>query len=250
MDKYALIGFPLGHSFSANYFNTKFERESISAEYLNFEIEKASEVKNIVENNYNLKGINVTIPHKENIVPLLHKLSDEAKAIGAVNTIKVVRNNTKTDEYSLIGYNTDYIGFKKSIEPLINKVIHSNALVLGTGGASKAITYTLDQMGIKWKYVSRTEGNNKITYDKIDEQIMSTHKVIINCSPLGTYPNTNEAPTLPYHLITNQHLLYDLVYNPAETLFLRNGKLRGATTKNGAEMLELQALAAWKIWNE
>ncbi len=250
MDKYVLIGFPLGHSFSARFFNDKFEKENIDAKYDNFEVEDATMIKDIVEQNPNLKGINVTIPHKENILSALDFLSDEAKAIGAVNTIKVVRQNNDTNQYSLIGYNTDYIGFKKSIEPLINKVIHNKAIVLGTGGASKAIVYALEQMGIEWKYISRTSGNNRITYDKINKSIMQSYKVIINCSPLGTFPNIEEYPDIPYEYINNDHLLYDLVYNPEETMFLKKGKLNGATTKNGAEMLELQALAAWEIWNK
>lgn len=250
MDKYGLIGFPLSHSFSAKYFNNKFEVERINAKYLNFEIEDVSKIKDIVSHDTNLKGMNVTIPHKQNVIAHLDELSDDAKGMGAVNVIKVVRSKSDKNKYSLIGYNTDYVGFKKSIEPLINKVIHNKALVLGTGGASKAVVYALDQMGIEWKYVSRTEGVNRITYDKIDKTIMQSHKVIINCSPIGTYPNIDECPNLPYHLISNEHLLYDLVYNPSETLFLKRGKEQGATIKNGHEMLELQAMAAWEIWNE
>lgn len=180
-------------------------------------------------------------------MPFLDNLSDNAKEIGAVNTIKVVRD--ADGEFTLEGFNTDYIGFRKSIEPLIDSNIHTRALVMGTGGASKAVVKALEDMNINWKYVSRSEGSNRITYNDIDKDIIDSHKVIINCSPLGTYPKTDECPDLPYDFIDSNHLLYDLVYNPAETLFLKKGKEKGATTKNGAEMLELQALAAWEIWN-
>lgn len=249
MDKYGLIGFPLGHSFSAKYFNNKFEKESISAEYLNFEIENISSINDILAQHNELKGMNVTIPHKESVIPFLSSLSTDAQKIGAVNTIKVEKN-VETNEYSLIGYNTDYIGFKNSISPLINSKIHSKALVLGTGGASKAITHALDEMNIEWIYVSRTRGEKRIAYKDVDASLMNSHNVIVNCSPIGTYPNIDECPDIPYEYITENHLLYDLVYNPSETLFLRKGKQNGAITKNGAEMLELQALAAWDIWNK
>lgn len=249
MHKYGLIGFPLGHSFSAKYFNNKFKVESIDAEYLNFEIENIADIKEVLANNDNLRGMNVTIPHKENVIPFLDSLSPNAQKIGAVNTIKVIRDPNDSTSYKLEGHNTDYIGFKNSILPLINTHIHTKALVLGTGGASKAVVHALEDMNIEWIYISRTGGNNRITYDDIDASIMDSHKVIINCSPLGTYPNVDQCPNLPYHLITPNHLLYDLVYNPAETLFLAKGKQNGATIKNGAQMLEGQALAAWNIWN-
>ncbi len=248
MDKYGLIGFPLGHSFSAKYFNNKFREESIDAEYLNFEINDIAAIKDILLQNNDIKGFNITIPYKESIVPLLDIMSDDAAKIGAVNTIKIAR--CVDGSYSLIGFNTDYIGFKRSLKPLINPDIQSKALVLGTGGASKAVIYALNDLNIEWIYVSRTSGTNRITYDEIDKQMMESHNIIINCSPLGTYPKTDECPNLPYHLITNNHLLYDLVYNPSETLFLKKGKENGATIKNGAEMLEIQALAAWDIWNK
>lgn len=248
MNKYGLIGFPLGHSFSAKYFNNKFKQESIDAEYLNFEIENIEDIVKVLDNTENLKGLNVTIPHKETVIPFLDSLSTSAQKIGAVNTIKVIRYHNNGTSYKLEGHNTDYVGFKKSIQPLINPHTHTKALVLGTGGASKAIVQALEDMNIEWLYVSRTKGNNCITYNDIDASIMDDYKVIINCSPLGTFPKTDECPNLPYHLITKEHLLYDLVYNPAETLFLYNGKKQGATIKNGEEMLELQALAAWEIW--
>ncbi len=247
MDKYGLIGYPLGHSFSAKYFNNKFEVEGVDAIYQNFEIEDVSGISEIVSLNTDLKGINVTIPHKESIITFLNSLSQEAKEIGAVNTIKVVRNHEGS--YSLIGFNTDYIGFRKSIEPLIDSNIHTKALVLGTGGASKAVVYALEKMGVEWLYVSRSSGDKRITYNDIDDSIIESHKIIINCSPVGTFPNIDECPNLPYNAIGENHILYDLVYNPEVTLFLQKGKEQGASTKNGAEMLELQALAAWDIWN-
>lgn len=248
MDKYGLIGYPLGHSFSAKYFNNKFKEEGINAEYQNFEIEDIANIKEIVGNSTDLKGLNVTIPHKEGVIPFLSILSDDAKAIGAVNTIKVVRNDDNT--LSLSGHNTDHIGFKNSIEPLIKPDIHTKALVLGTGGASKAVVYALESMNIECLYVSRTSGEQRITYDDIDKSVINDYKVIVNCSPVGTFPNIDQCPKLPYKLITNDHLLYDLVYNPEVTLFLQKGLDNGATIKNGAEMLEKQAIAAWNIWTE
>lgn len=247
MDKYGLIGYPLTHSFSAKFFNNKFKIESIDAEYNNYEIEDASLIKDIVSENLNLKGINVTIPHKESIIAFLDELYEDAEKIGAVNTIKVVYDN---NSYSLTGYNTDYIGFMNSIRPLINPSIHKKALILGTGGASKAVVYALEKLNIEHILVSRTKRDNTITYKDINKDIIKSHNVIINCSPIGTSPKTDECPELPYHFLDSNNLLYDLVYNPSETLFLKSGRERGATTKNGAEMLELQAEAAWRIWSE
>lgn len=246
---YGLVGFPLKHSFSSKFFNEKFTREGIEAEYLNFEIEDVLQIREVILFNQYLRGLNVTIPYKEKVIPFLNEISPEAEKIGAVNVIKVERRPNDMYFYRLIGYNTDYIGFKKSIEPLIRTEIHQKALILGTGGASKAVAQALEDLNIEWKYVSRTGGNNKFTYDEIDAGILNEYKIIVNCSPVGTFPKTDECPNIPYQLLTSEHLLYDLVYNPAETLFLKKGKAQGATTKNGAEMLELQALAAWEIWN-
>ena len=249
MDYYGLIGYPLTHSFSAQFFTEKFKREEIDAEYLNFEIEDILEIRRVILFNQYLRGLNVTIPYKEKVIPFLHKMSPEAEKIGAVNTIKVDRLKGDMYFYELIGYNTDYIGFKKSLTPLIKPDIHNKALILGTGGASKAVAYALTSMGIDWIYVSRIKGEGRISYDQLVSDIMSTYKLIVNTTPLGTYPNIENCPSIPYSMLTEEHLLYDLVYNPEETLFLRKGRELGAGIKNGKEMLVLQALEAWKIWN-
>ncbi len=246
---YGLIGFPLKYSFSSKFFTEKFEREGINAEYLNFEIEDILQLREVIVFNQHLRGLNVTIPYKEKVIPFLNEISPEAQKIGAVNVIKVERRPNDMYFYNLVGYNTDYIGFKNSILPLIRPKIHKKALLLGTGGASKAVAQALNDLGISWKYVSRTSDENKFTYSELSSEILSEYKIIVNCSPVGTFPNTDECPDIPYKLLTSEHLLYDLVYNPAETLFLTKGKAQGATIKNGAEMLELQALAAWEIWN-
>lgn len=250
MDIYGLIGFPLTHSFSSLFFNDKFKNEGIDAEYLNFEIEDILEIRRVILFTQHLKGLNVTIPYKEKVLPFLHKISPDAMEIGAVNVIKVDRNPGDMYFYELTGYNTDYIGFKNSISPLLRTDVHSKALILGTGGASKAVAFALSDLNIEWKYVSRTKSENRLSYEELTPDIISEYKVIINTSPLGTFPDIGSCPDIPYNLITPNHLLYDLVYNPEETLFLRKGKEMGAIVKNGKEMLTLQALAAWDIWNE
>lgn len=248
-DTYGLIGYPLTHSFSAKFFNEKFDREQIDAEYLNFEIEDINQIQDLIHSHPRLKGLNVTIPHKEKVIPLLDALSAEATQIGAVNVIRVERKSPESNHVQLTGYNTDYIGFRDSIVPLISPAIHQNALVLGTGGASKAVAQTLINLGINWKYVSRTPGDNKYGYNELTPEIMASCHLIVNASPLGTFPHTDQCPDIPYQYLTPDHLLYDLVYNPEETLFLKKGRMQGATIKNGKEMLEIQARAAWKIWN-
>lgn len=249
MQTFGLIGFPLEHSFSAKFFNKKFKNENIDAEYINFEIDEIGKITEIVRSNPNLKGLNVTIPYKEQVFDFLDDVSDEAQKIGAVNVIKVEQVDGEQNRRKLIGYNTDYIGFKNSISPLINPEVHKKALILGTGGASKAVTHALSDLGIDWKYVSRTSAEDRLTYNDLNQAVLEEYTVIVNASPIGTFPDINQAPAIPYQYITAAHLLYDLVYNPAETKFLNKGKIRGAATKNGAEMLELQALAAWEIWN-
>ncbi|NLZ94929.1 MAG: shikimate dehydrogenase [Bacteroidales bacterium] len=249
MKIYGLIGFPLAHSFSAKFFNEKFQKEGINAEYLNFEIEHIFDLRRVLLFNPHLKGLNVTIPHKEAVIEFLDDISPIAKKIGAVNVIKIERGYRDTYGYKLKGYNTDYIGFKDSISPLINPELHRKALVLGTGGASKAVCSALEALGVEWTYVSRTPREGALTYDTLTPDILSDNKIIINTTPLGTYPNIEESPNIPYQALTSQHLLYDLVYNPTETTFLRKGRQMGAATKNGEEMLQLQALAAWDIWD-
>lgn len=250
MDTYGLIGYPLKHSFSAKFFTEKFRRENIDAEYLNFEIEDIQEIRHTILFNQHLKGLNVTIPYKEQVISFLNEISPEAQKIGAVNVIKVERKPEDMYYYRLSGYNTDYIGFKQSLLPLLESTSHKKALILGTGGASKAVAQVLTDMQIVWKYVSRTHGDNRFTYKELSSSIIAEHTLIINASPVGTFPETNYCPDIPYELLTSRHLLYDLIYNPEETLFLQKGRAWGATSKNGREMLELQALAAWEIWQK
>jgi len=249
MDTYGLIGFPLKHSFSARFFTEKFKREQIDAEYLNFEIEDIHEIHGLILLHQQLKGLNVTIPYKEKVIPFLSGISPEAEKIGAVNVIRVEREPGDISFYRLTGYNTDYIGFRDSLTPLLKPTIHRKALVLGTGGASKAVGQALSDLGIAWRYVSRSPGENKLTYEALSPEILSAHHLIVNASPVGTFPHADACPAIPYQYLTANHLLYDLVYNPEETLFLKKGKAQGAMTKNGKEMLEIQARAAWKIWN-
>ena len=244
MTEYALIGYPLIHSFSMRYFTEKFESQGIRARYLNMEMESVDGLIDIVEAHPLLKGLNVTIPHKQAVMPLLTAISDEALAIGAVNCIKIGRK-----PLTLTGYNTDVIGFERSIQPLLQPH-HKKALVLGTGGASKAVVYGLKRLGVKPVLVSRTPANGMLGYDQLSRDVITEHSVIVNCTPLGTFPNVDSCPDIPYKYIGGTHLLYDLVYNPAETLFLQRGKERDATVKNGLEMLHLQAEAGWEIWNK
>jgi shikimate dehydrogenase len=248
MKMYGLIGYPLQHSFSSKFFNEKFQQEGIDAEYVNFEIEHIHELRNTLVFNPHLKGLNVTIPHKEAVIPFLDDISPEAREIGAVNTIKIERSFGNTYGYKLKGYNTDYVGFKNSISPLIHPDIHKQALVLGTGGASKAVCKALDDLGVAWTYVSRTLREGALTYGMLTPEIISEYNIIVNTTPVGTFPNVQASPNIPYQAITSQNLLFDLVYNPTETAFLKQGRNMGATIKNGAEMLQLQALAAWDIW--
>jgi len=247
MDKYGLIGFPLKHSFSKDYFNSKFASEGIDAEYVNFEISSITELKTIIKDNPQLMGLNVTIPYKEQVIPYLDQLCENARLIGAVNVIKIDRRKKKI---KLTGFNSDIIGFKKSIEPLL-KPHHQQALVLGTGGAAKAVFYGLQQLGLTATYVSRRKSSDKIlTYSELSPEVMKTHTVIVNCTPVGMWPDVEDCPVIPYCLLTSEHLLYDLLYNPNETLFMKKGEEQGASVKNGLEMLLLQAFAGWNFWEK
>ena len=246
---YGLIGYPLSHSFSKKYFTEKFEREKISnCEYNLYPLENINHLPELILDNSNLYGLNVTIPYKESVIPFLDELDETAKAVGAVNCIKILRA-----EGLLIGYNTDIYGFRQSIKPFLDNQ-HERALILGTGGASKAVAYVLKEIGIDCYFVSRTKNNEAkektFLYEDINEYILSAFKLIVNTTPVGMYPQINEAPALPYQFITSSHLLYDLVYNPAETEFLRHGKLQGASTVNGLSMLQQQAEEAWRVWNK
>lgn len=247
MRKYGLLGYPLGHSFSKTYFNQKFEAEKIDAEYVNFEIPNIKEIKNVLRENPDLGGLNVTIPYKEQVIPYLDDLDADARQIGAVNVIKFTKG--LFGKTKLVGYNSDIIGFKQSIEPLL-KPTHQKALILGTGGASKAVYQGLKQLGVGSTFVSRSHKEGCITYEEITPKIMSQYTVIVNTTPLGMFPNVNTCPNIPYEELTPDHVLYDLLYNPDETLFMKKGKERGATVKNGLEMLLLQAFAAWQIWQK
>ncbi|EFA43480.1 putative shikimate dehydrogenase [Hallella bergensis DSM 17361] len=245
MDKYGLIGYPLTHSFSIGFFNEKFKSEGIDAIYENFEIPSIEDFPEVVDTNPNLKGLNVTLPYKERVIAYLDVLSPEARAIGAVNVIKVSHKGKDTQ---LKGYNSDVIGFTKSIDPLI-KPYHKKALILGTGGASKAIDYGLKSLGLETVKVSRYEHADTIQYENITADIVKEYNVIVNCTPCGMYPNADEYPKLPYEAMDSNNLLYDLIYNPDETLFMKKGMEHGAVVKNGLEMLLLQAFVSWEFWN-
>ena len=242
MTIYGIIGYPLGHSFSKGFFTEKFARESIDAQYLNFEIPDVAMLPDVLRNNPELRGLNVTLPHKQAVIPLLDEMSKEAKEIGAVNVIRVRNGKLK-------GFNSDIIGFTNSIKPLLMPH-HKKALILGTGGASKAIRVGLNRLGIEWTYVSRSPREGMITYEDITAETLQAYTVIVNCSPVGMFPNVAQAPEIPYDCLSDKHLLFDLVYNPEETLFMKKGREQGATVKNGLEMLHLQAVASWDFWNE
>lgn len=247
MKQYGLIGYPLSHSFSRRFFTEYFEKESIAAEYLNFEISDIKLLTNVINENPQLIGFNVTIPYKEVIIPYLDSCDVKAAAIKAVNTVKIDRSG---ERISLKGFNTDLIGFRNSIFPLL-KPHHKKALILGTGGASKAIVATLKDLSIATQLVSREAKEGvSISYDQLTKEIMEDFSVVVNTTPLGTFPKTEAFPEIPYEFLSNKHLLFDLVYNPAITQFLQKGADHGAITKNGLEMLELQAMAAWAIWND
>ncbi len=241
MTKYGIIGYPLGHSFSKGFFTEKFARESIDAQYLNFEIPDVVMLPDVLRNNPELRGLNVTLPHKQVVIPLLDEMSEEAMEIGAVNVIRVRNGKLK-------GFNSDIIGFTNSIKPLLMPH-HKKALILGTGGASKAIRVGLNRLGIEWTYVSRSPREGMITYEDITAETLQAYTVIVNCSPVGMFPNVAQAPEIPYDCLSDKHLLFDLVYNPEETLFMKKGREQGATVKNGLEMLHLQAVASWDFWN-
>lgn len=248
MRLYGLIGCPLSHSFSAKYFAKKFAEENISdADYRLFPLENISEVTSLIELQPDLQGFNITIPYKVTILPYLNHITEAAKSIGGVNCVKIERNFTRV---ILTGYNTDVYGFRQSLQPAL-KLHHTNALVLGTGGAARAVCYTLKELGIHYTLVSRSgEKESILNYSQLTEDILSDNLLIINTTPVGTYPAIGNCPDIPYQFLSTRHLLFDLVYNPAETLFLRKGREAGATTHNGSKMLELQAEKSWEIWNE
>ncbi|KAB1069129.1 shikimate dehydrogenase [Tamlana haliotis] len=244
MNKLGLLGKNISYSFSRSYFKEKFEKEQIeNTSYENFDIDTINKFPGIIKNTAGLKGMNVTIPYKEAVMPYLDEINEQAKAIGAVNTIKI------TNEGKLVGYNTDCYGFKKTIEPFI-KPHHKKALILGTGGASKAVIFSLKELGLSCSYVSRTLSDQvQFSYDSLTEEDVKNHEVIVNCTPLGTFPDIEDHPNIKYQGVSDKHLLFDLIYNPEETTFLSLGKKNGATIVNGANMLKLQAEKSWSIWD-
>lgn len=242
MNKYGLIGKNIDYSFSRNYFTEKFKKSNIPATYKNFDIDDISKFPEILLKNSKLKGLNVTIPYKEEIIPFIDYIHPIAKKIGAVNTIKI-ENSGK-----LSGYNTDYFGFKIALENFL-PLPQKTALILGTGGASKAIAYTLNELNFDYQFVSRTSSKAAIAYQDLNEQIIKNHLLIVNCTPLGTHPNIASFPPIVYNFLTSSHLLFDLIYNPSETTFLKKGKAAGAKISNGLKMLKMQAEKSWKIWN-
>ncbi|MEJ6981157.1 shikimate dehydrogenase [Pedobacter sp. P351] len=258
MRKFGLIGYPLGHSFSKKYFTEKFEREGLTdCTYELFPMENIRDVEGLIESNSDLCGLNVTIPHKIGIMYYLDKVTPDAKAIDAVNCIKVIKQKPVesfftgeflTKKVRLEGHNTDAYAFEASLKPLLKKH-HSKALILGTGGGSRAVAYVLDKLDIDFKIVSRRSVRKQISYAQITQSLMKDYTVIVNTTPLGTFPDIGSCPDIPYEFLTDRHLLYDLVYNPSETEFLKRGKTKGAAIKNGEEMLHLQAEKAWEIWN-
>ena len=238
MKRFALLGKSLSHSFSKKYFDNKFNKRRLDGyDYINIETDNINNIKEIVDR-YDLDGFNVTNPYKQKIIKYLDKIDNRAKEVNSVNTVRILDNQ-------LFGYNTDLFGFKKSFFPLIKR--RGNALVLGDGGVSKTVQYVLKNLNIKTKVVTR---NNEIKYSDLSEDIIDTHLIIINCTPLGTFPKIEECPNIPYQYLNEKHLLYDLVYNPNETKFLRKGRECKSETKNGLEMLESQAEESWRIWNE
>jgi shikimate dehydrogenase len=241
MKQFGLIGYPLSHSFSPSYFNRKFEAEQLECHYSSFPIEHIKLLPRLINSNPILAGLNVTIPYKSLVIPFLDRISVSAKEINAVNCIKII-------DGKLFGFNTDFMGFAESLKPLLRKDI-KNALVLGTGGSSKGVCFALTQLGLGYKLVSQS-GNGDYEYQELNSEIIRENLLIVNTTPLGMFPLTNQCPNFPFQYLSEKHLLFDLIYNPEETLFLHNGRLRNAQIKNGKEMLILQAEKSWSIWND
>lgn len=248
MKTFGLIGYRLGYSFSKKFFSEKFEKGGLSEyEYVNFELDSIDEFPNIFEKNPNISGLNCTIPYKQQIMKYMDSIDSEAAEVGAVNTVKVIREN---GVMKLVGYNSDVYGFENSLKPMLGKK-HQKALILGTGGASKAIKYILTKLGIDYVSASIEEQlyEKEIRYSEIDEQLIQECLIVINATPLGTFPKVDNCPDIPYQFITSSHVLFDLVYNPEITMFMKKGLEKGASVKNGLEMLHLQAIRSWEIWN-
>ena len=240
---YGLIGKPLAHSTSMVRFNKFFREHHINAHYNNYELESIEDVTKLIQKYPNLRGFNVTIPYKQDIIPYLNRLDETAKAIGAVNTVKVLHRDGGVE---LVGYNTDWTGFTKSFGEMLEG--HSKALILGTGGVSKAVKYALDKMGIENRFVSRNSNFEIMGYYELSPSVMEEYDVIVNCTPMGMWPDVNQCPDIPYTFLSEKHLLLDVIANPDETLFMKKGRDHGAIAKGGKDMLEQQAVAAWEIW--
>ena len=241
--RFGLVGKDISYSFSRGYFTKKFSDLGLNTySYENFDFQAIEEITDVLKNNTDIKGMNVTIPYKQEVMPFLSELDQEAEKIGAVNTIQFTENGLK-------GFNTDAYGFKNAMAPFL-KPHHKKALILGTGGASKAVAYVLGELGISYVFVSRRAGDNKITYNQVTEDILKEHTILVNCTPLGTHPNIEERPSLPYEYLSDQHFLFDLIYNPEKSAFLTAGEAKGAQISNGLRMLELQADRSWQIWQE
>jgi len=248
METYGLVGKKLSHSFSPRYFNEKFQKSGIKAEYLLFEIDSAERIPEIILQNPGLKGLNVTVPYKKQVLAFLHYTDQPAREAGAVNTIKI---NRKNKEPELRGYNTDIVGFEYAIQPFLKFRVQLKALVLGTGGSAVSLAWVLKKLGIPFVFVSRfPKDKNQMGYPDIDTKILEEYKLIVNATPVGMYPDTDRFPQIPYDLLSKDHILFDLIYNPGETLFLKMGKEKGAVISNGLEMLKMQAEASWNIWRK
>lgn len=248
MDLYGLIGYPLGHSFSADFFNEKFRREGIDASYSKYELEDIGQLMELLAEYPDLRGLNVTIPYKEAVIPYLTALSPQARSIGAVNTIRII-HDADGNVTALEGHNTDAPAFARTLAPLLPAEPIS-ALVLGTGGASKAVCAALDALGVPHQSVSRQSGPDRIAYSELTPEIIAANRLIVNTTPLGMSPKTDACPPIPYEALTRSHVCYDVIYNPLTTLFMEKAAAQGATVKNGLDMLHLQALLAWAIWNK
>ncbi len=246
---YGLIGYPLVHSFSQDFFNQKFLAEDIDAQYINFEIEDLDLLTEVIAEYPNLNGLNVTAPYKEAVIPYLDSLDDDARDIGAVNVIRFIRDKQTGELLKLRGYNSDVVGFEKTIDSILTPQ-RTSALVLGTGGAAKAVRAAFLRQGIDVQLVSRRKSEHTLIYEEITRAMVASYKIIVNATPLGKYPDDNQCPDFPYRFLTKDHICYDLIYNPEETLFMKKSAQFGAETKNGIEMLLLQAFDSYEIWTQ
>ena len=246
---YGLIGYPLVHSFSQDYFNQKFSAEDIDAQYINFEIEDLGLLMEIIAEYPNLNGLNVTAPYKEAVIAYLDSLDGDAQEVGAVNVIRLIRDKKTGSLLELRGYNSDVVGFDNTLESILTPE-RTHAMVLGTGGAAKAVKTALERRGVEVQLVSRRKTEHTVVYEEITRAMVNSYQLVINATPLGKYPDDNQCPDFPYRFLSKDHLCYDLIYNPEETLFMKNSAKYGAQTKNGIEMLLLQAFDSYRIWTE